>query len=150
VRIRRGIIPFAVAASTALTAACARQSAPSGGPVDRRPPVIVGVEPDTFARVEADGGSIRIRFDEAISESPAAGTLDQAVQVSPRTGEVSVGHRGDALEVKIEGGFVPGVVYRITVLPVMSRGNPWSRWTSSRSATTRCAIRRSPIPWGSS
>ena len=117
--IRRGLIPFAVAASTALTAACARQSAPSGGPVDRRPPVIVGVEPDTFARVEADGGSIRIRFDEAISESPAAGTLDQAVQVSPRTGEVSVGHRGDALEVKIEGGFVPGVVYRITVLPVI-------------------------------
>ena len=118
-RIRRGTIPFVVAASTALTAACARQSAPSGGPVDRRPPVIVGVEPDTFARIQAGSGSIRIRFDEAISENPATGTLDQAVQVSPRTGAVRVSHRGDALEVKIDGGFVPGVVYRVTVLPVI-------------------------------
>jgi hypothetical protein len=113
------MIPFVVAASTALTAACARQSAPSGGPVDRRPPVIVGVEPDTFARIEAGDGSIRIRFDEAISENPATGTLDQAIQVSPRTGDVEVRHRGDALEVRIEGGFVPGVVYRVTVLPLI-------------------------------
>lgn len=116
----RGLIPVLAAAATAIFASCARESAPSGGPVDRRPPVIVAVEPDTFARIEAGGGSIRIQFDEAISENPSGGTLAQSVQISPRTGEVEVRHKGNALEVSIDGGFQPGVVYRVTVLPVIA------------------------------
>lgn len=117
--IRRPWVPLAAAACTAVAAACARQGAPSGGPQDRRPPVIVGVRPDTFAQVEPGNRSIRIQFDEPLSESPSTGSLDQAVQISPRTGEIDVSHHGDALEVKIEGGFQPGVLYRVTVLPVI-------------------------------
>lgn len=116
---RRAFVPLAAAVCTAAAAACARQEAPTGGPRDRRPPVIVEVRPDTFARIEAGDADIRIRFDEGISESPSQGTLDQAVQISPRTGEVRVKHAGDALEVSIEGGFQPGVLYRVTVLPVV-------------------------------
>lgn len=117
--IHRALLPLAAAACTAAAAACARQGAPSGGPQDRRPPVIVEVRPDTFARIDAGDASIRIQFDEAISESPSSGTLDQAVQISPRTGAIDVSHGGDALEVKIEGGLRPGVLYRVTVLPVV-------------------------------
>lgn len=116
---RRAFVPLAAAVCTAAAAACARQEAPTGGPRDRRPPIIVEVRPDTFARIEAGDDNIRIRFDEGISESPSQGTLDQAVQISPRTGEVRVKHAGDALEVSIEGGFQPGVLYRVTVLPVV-------------------------------
>ncbi len=116
---RRAYVPWAAAVCTAVAAACARQEAPTGGPQDRRPPVIVEVRPDTFARIDAGDDKIRIQFDEAISESPSTGTLDQAVQISPRTGEVRVKHAGDALEVSIEGGFQPGVLYRVTVLPVL-------------------------------
>ncbi|MBT8402565.1 MAG: Ig-like domain-containing protein, partial [Gemmatimonadetes bacterium] len=115
----RLLLPLGAAALTAAVAACAREAAPSGGPADRRPPVIVAVRPDTFARLEADDATIRIEFDETISENVASGTLDQAVAVSPQTGEVDVQHKGNALEVKIEGGLRSGVVYRITVAPVV-------------------------------
>ncbi len=117
--MRRALVPLLAAAATAWFAACARQGAPSGGPQDHRPPVIVAVRPDTFARIEAGGGRIRIQFDEPLAEAPSEGTLDQAVQLSPRTGEVSVRHKGDAIEVSIAGGFQAGVIYRVTVLPVI-------------------------------
>lgn len=118
VAVRR-LVPVVAALGTAFAGACAREGAPSGGPVDRRPPVIVGVRPDTFARVEPGSDRIRIEFDESLSENPSSGILDQAVDVSPRTGEVTVHHEGDAVEVEIEGGFQPGVVYRVTVHPVI-------------------------------
>lgn len=117
--VLRPLLPVAAALGVALAGACAREVPPSGGPADRRPPVIVSVRPDTFARVEPGNRSIRIQFDEALAERPDRGTLDQAVQISPRTGEVEVRHKGDAIEVEIEGGLRAGVVYRVTVLPVI-------------------------------
>lgn len=118
-RSTRALIPWVAAVATAGAGACARESAPSGGPADRRPPVIVGVRPDTFEQIEPGSDRIRIEFDESLSETPSSGTLDQSVQVSPRTGAVTVHHEGDAIEVEIEGGYLPGVVYRVTVLPVI-------------------------------
>lgn len=118
---RRGTSVAALAAALALgaVASCARQGAPSGGPPDNLPPEVVGTRPDTFAQREAFDEPIRIEFSEPISERTAGGTLDDAVLVSPRTGEVSVSHKGDALEVELSGGFHPGLVYRVTVLPVV-------------------------------
>ena len=39
--------------------------------------------------------------------------------VSPATGAVRVDHGSETLDVAIEGGFRPGLVYRVTVLPVI-------------------------------
>ena len=75
--------------------------------------------PDTFAQVEAVDDPLLIRFNERISERTTSGALDRAVVVSPRTGEVRVQHARDALEVDLSGGFRPGLVYRVTVLPVI-------------------------------
>lgn len=103
-----------------LTGACANQSPPPGGPEDRRPPVIVRTEPDTFGEMADLNGRVRFQFDERISENVADGDLASAVTVSPLTGEVRVSHGRSSLEVSLQGGFRPGLVYRVTLLPVVS------------------------------
>jgi len=82
--------------------------------------VVVGTEPDTF-QVLSEGfrGPVRFHFDERISERPAGGTMDQAVVVSPRTGRVRVSHGRQSIAVDLDGGFRPGLVYRVTLLPVL-------------------------------
>jgi hypothetical protein len=82
--------------------------------------VLVTTRPDTYEIVERDLETVRFVFDERISERPTRGTLDDAVLVSPRTGEVSVDHGRDGLEVFLAGGFEEGRVYRVTLLPVIS------------------------------
>jgi hypothetical protein len=110
----------AAALAAGLTGACARQGAPPGGPEDRRPPVVVGTYPDTFATLtEPFRGPVRFDFDERISERVSGGSLDDAVVVSPRTGEVRVRHGRQSISVELDGGFRPGVVYRVTLLPVV-------------------------------
>lgn len=118
----RSVPAAALGAALALgiVASCARQGTPSGGPPDRLPPEVVRTRPDTFARIDALEGPIRIEFSERISERPTEGTLDDAVLVSPRSGDVRVSHKGDALEVRVAGGIREGVVYRVTVLPVVA------------------------------
>ena len=98
---------------------CANQGAPPGGPQDRTAPQVLETFPDTFAVVPAFIEDIRIVFDERISESGAQGTLDQAVTISPESGEVTVRHSSRALRVRMEGGFLPDEVYRVTVQPVV-------------------------------
>jgi hypothetical protein len=100
-------------------AACANQGAPPGGPVDVRPPVLVRTEPDTFATITDLGAPVRFHFDERISESVGGGELDDAVVVSPRTGDVRVRHGRRELTVEVEGGFRPGLLYRVTLQPVV-------------------------------
>ncbi len=101
-------------------AACANPGNPPGGPQDRLPPQVVETVPDTFAVVEPFSGPLRIKFNERISERVAGGSIDRAVRVSPRTGAVRVKHRRDGLEVSVAGGFEAGLVYRVTVLPVVN------------------------------
>jgi len=81
---------------------------------------VVATSPEPFAVLtEPFRGPVRFEFDERISERVASGTLDQAVVVSPRTGQVRVGHGRQSIEVDLEGGFRPGLVYRVTLLPVV-------------------------------
>ena len=98
---------------------CANQGTPPGGPEDRRPPVVVGTDPEPFAMVEDLRRPIRFFFDERISEAVAGGALRDAVTVSPSGGEVEVGHDSRALNVRVSEGLRTGVVYRVTVLPVV-------------------------------
>ena len=101
-------------------AACARPGSPRGGPEDRRPPVVVAAVPAPRARVDDPAAVIRFQFSERISERPVRGTLDEAVLVSPATGPVRVEHGRDWLQVHVEGGLRPGLVYRVTVLPMIA------------------------------
>ena len=102
-----------------LASSCAQQGAPPGGPEDLRPPIVVRTVPDTFELLGTLDGSIRIEFDERISERSSSGTLDDAVIISPKTGEVVVGHGSRSLTVELVGGFRPDLVYRVTLLPVV-------------------------------
>jgi len=99
--------------------ACANQGAPPGGPVDVRPPVLIRTEPDTFATITDLDAPVRFHFDERISENISGGELDDAVVVSPRTGDVRVRHGRRTLTVEVEGGFRPGLLYRVTLQPVV-------------------------------
>lgn len=116
-RCFRGVVPGALLALPA--AACAGNEPPSGGPEDRFPPYVVETLPDTFSKIEPGAREVRFRFSERISERPAAGRLDDAVVVSPSTGEVRVKHGRDGITVRMREGFAPGLVYRVTVRPVV-------------------------------
>ena len=103
-----------------LAGACASQEAPTGGLQDLRPPIVVRTEPDTFGALENLGDQVRFHFDERVSERAAGGSLEDAVSVSPNTGDIEVRHGRNSISVEIEGGFQPGLVYRVTLLPVLS------------------------------
>ncbi|MGI9627053.1 MAG: hypothetical protein ACR2QM_09470 [Longimicrobiales bacterium] len=111
---------LSVAVGGFVIGACAHQEPPRGGPEDRRPPLVIETEPDTFATVEVGLRKVVFRFNERISERPAGGSMDDAVLVSPATGNVRVSSKRDAVEVSLQGGFIPDQVYRITLLPVIS------------------------------
>ena len=64
-------------------------------------------------------GLIRFEFDERISERSSSGTLDNAVIISPRSGELVVRHDSRSLTIELLGGFRPDLVYRVTLLPVV-------------------------------
>jgi len=95
---------------------CARQGRPTGGPVDRIPPMVVSTWPDTFATVEPTRDPIVITFSERISERPTVGRLDDVVVVSPETGQARVKHTRTGLEISLAGGLRRGLVYRVRVL----------------------------------
>lgn len=115
----RRVLPVGAALLVALSAACARQGAPPGGPEDGRPPVVVATYPDTFAVLEDFRGPVRFRFDERISER-VDGLLNDIVVVSPATGDVRVSHGRQEITVEMDGGFRPGLVYRVTLAPAVS------------------------------
>ena len=98
---------------------CARASAPPGGPPDELPPFLVVTSPDTFAILEEWDGPVVFGFSERISERPAAGSWTDAVTISPESGPVAVRHRSESLEIRPEGGFLPGRVYRVSLKPVV-------------------------------
>ncbi len=110
---------FVLFGGVVLFAACARPSAPSGGPRDVIPPMIASTWPDTFATIEATRDPVKIIFSERISETPTDGRLDNAVLVSPVTGEHRVKHTRSGLEIDVIGGFQPDLVYRVRVLPTV-------------------------------
>lgn len=116
---RRGAAVAAIVAVGAVVQSCASPGAPPGGPEDFLPPQVVETFPDTFAVVESLTDPVRIGFNERISERPAQGSLSRAVLVSPRSGDVQVRTTRSGLEVRVDGGFQRGQVYRVTVLPVL-------------------------------
>ncbi len=75
-----------------VTSSCARPVAPTGGPRDVIPPMIASTWPEPFEVIEPTRDPVKIVFNERISERPTEGSLDNAVSVSPETGEHQVKH----------------------------------------------------------
>jgi hypothetical protein len=103
-----------------VVSACARQGTPTGGPEDRRPPVVVATSPASFDTVRDLNAPIRFEFDERISERPSSGTLEELVTISPRSGAVRVSSGRRTIEVRVDGGLRPGLVYRVTLQAAVS------------------------------
>jgi hypothetical protein len=62
-------------------------------------------------------GPVEFRFLRPLSERTLAGLPQDAVLVSPATGEVEVDIGDESVEVSLDGGFQAGQVYRVTLLP---------------------------------
>jgi len=96
---------------------CARPQAPLGGPVPETPLRIIATTPGAMAVSGGFAGPVTLRFERRLSERVTTGSLADAVLVSPQTGELTVRISGETVEVRLEGGFQAGTVYRVTLLP---------------------------------
>jgi hypothetical protein len=107
------------AAGAALAMACAYAGDPPGGPPDTTPPKVLAFAPESGAVLASPPSRVVIQFDEVISEQLAAGQRDiqGAVLLSPVTGKVSVDWHRTRLTVQPKGGFKPGRIYRVELLP---------------------------------
>lgn len=106
---------------------CAQASTPPGGQPDREPPRVVSVFPAPFGTLEDLRAPVRIEFDERLSiRLEGVAELEDAVLVSPVTGAVRVERGRRSMEISVAGGWRPGLVYRVVVLPVFRDmfGNP--------------------------
>jgi hypothetical protein len=104
--------------------------------------VVESVEPEPFSMIEPGERTLRVRYNERISERPTRGSLADAVTVSPRTGEVEVSHDREGLDIDVEGGFQEGLVYRVTVAASLNDmfGNPMAvpfEWVFSTGDSIR-------------
>ena len=87
----RGAIPLALA----FAAACANTGEPPGGPPDEKPPVILGVYPESGAVVPNPRGDAVIQFDGVIDEqSGGGGGRRLGRRCRPRLTHPALPHRG--------------------------------------------------------
>lgn len=100
----------------ALVAACAQSQEPPGGPPDFRAPTLLAVVPDSGAVQPGFRAPAVFQFDEVISEQ-SGGRLEDLVLVSPRPERVDVSWKRNRLEVRPRGGWRPGTVYQVRLLP---------------------------------
>lgn len=112
----------------AALAACARSGDPPGGPPDVKPPVIIGVYPESGAVLPDLHGDAVIQYDEVVDEMGGGGSaggsgtgsatgLATKVLLSPTRGAYKVSWHRSSLHVKPVEGWKPGRVYHLEVLP---------------------------------
>jgi hypothetical protein len=111
--VTRRICLAAVLLVLSSAAGCAHVEAPRGGPEMRDTLRLAAVVPDSLAVLPGLTGPAVFQFQRRLSERG----LDDAVMVSPRTSPVVVSHRGRELRVSLRGGWQPGTIYQVTVLP---------------------------------
>jgi hypothetical protein len=106
---------FAVVAAMAVgVLACARAYPPTGGERDTLAPRLVSTEPAALAVVPGYTGAAVFRFDERISERNFSEAL---TVVSPLDSAVRIERAGREVRVRIDGGWRPGRIYRVVLLP---------------------------------
>ena len=112
----------AAAGATALLLACAFAADPPGGPPRTIPPKVLRVEPESGAVLATPPARAEIDFDEVINEQITSPQRDiqGAVLLSPVSGKVSVDWHRNRLTIEPKGGFQPGRIYRLELLPVIT------------------------------
>lgn len=98
----------------AALSACARPFPPPGGEPDVTAPGLVTTVPEPLAVIAAGNTPAVFRFDERISER---GFSEALVIVSPLDSALRVERSGAEVRVRIDGGWRPGRVYRVVLLP---------------------------------
>ncbi|MBI3568185.1 MAG: Ig-like domain-containing protein [Gemmatimonadetes bacterium] len=115
-RARRAL-PFTYAALSAVALGCAAAGLPPGGPVDKKPPVLLSLTPDTNAR-RVKAKDVVFTFDEIVSERPkGAATLDGIVMISPAESPAVVDWHRNRLTVHPKKGWRANTAYVVTLLP---------------------------------
>ncbi len=101
----------------ALAAGCASEGMPPGGPVDKAPPRLMKVTPDSGALRVGLRQVVTFQFDEVINErTRTGGPLDQGVVVSPSDGAISVDWHRTYLTIRNRKGWRPDIAYTVTIL----------------------------------
>jgi Big-like domain-containing protein len=119
-RASGGAVVSLAALVVALCIACASAGLPPGGPVDKTPPVLVRVTPDTGA-LGVRPREVVFRFNKVVSERPGtAASLEDLVVVSPSDGLVNVEWRREAIVVRPRKGWRPNTTYTVTLLAGVS------------------------------
>jgi hypothetical protein len=114
---RSARLPFIVTA-LALVTGCASQGMPPGGPIDKTPPQLIAVTPDSGTLHVGAKQTVIFRFDEVVNErTRAGGSLDQGVVVSPSEGVISVDWHRTYITIRSRKGWRPDVAYTVTILP---------------------------------
>jgi len=118
-RLRAVLVATAVVFGAVLLGGCARPAAPIGGPVPETPLRVVASSPAPLSVVAPFSGAVKIQFERSLSERLASGggSIQDAIVVSPMTGAVRIERGGNSVDVSLEGGFLPDMVYRVTILP---------------------------------
>jgi hypothetical protein len=97
---------------------CAAQGMPRGGPIDKTPPKLLSVTPDSGSLNVGPRQVVTFRFDEVLNErSRQGGPLEQVVVVSPVEGVVSVDWHRTYITIRARKGWRPNVAYTVTILP---------------------------------
>lgn len=115
------VLPAAVTLATlvmlALSFGCASEGLPPGGAIDRLPPMLITVTPDSGALHVSGKQAVIFRFDEVISErTRSGGGLAQSVVVSPSEGPVSVDWHRTYITIRPRKPWRPNLAYTVTVL----------------------------------
>lgn len=111
-RTRLGLVALA------LSAGCASQGMPPGGPLDKTPPQLLKVTPESGSLRVGPRQVVTFRLDEVVNERiRSGGALDQGVVVSPTDGQVSVDWHRSAITIRNRKIWRPDVAYTVTILP---------------------------------
>ena len=110
-RIRLGLVVLALAAG------CASQGMPPGGPLDKTPPVLLRVTPESGSLRVGPRQVVTFRFDEVVNERiRSGGGLEQGVVVSPTDGPVSVDWHRSSITIRNKKIWRPDLAYTVTIL----------------------------------
>lgn len=94
---------------------CAHTAAPSGGPADTIPPILIEVRPESLSVAQDFDDEVRFEFNEAISERDVRG----AVIVYPFEARPRVKKGGSNLRVRPRAGWIENLIYHVRVEAVI-------------------------------